>query len=104
FGFYTDIFGLNRGFCYRNGHFQHVSYPEAFDTSAWGINDHGVIVGQFRTADGNTQSFATRRQHYMTLAFPGAQNTILLHVNDFGVMAGYYYDSNTVPHGFVRTP
>ena len=69
-----------------------------------GINDLGVIVGQY--VDGNYVPHGLVRApdgKFTTLDPPGSVATYPFNINNFGVIAGLFYDTNGVGHGFVRT-
>ena len=66
------------------------------------IDSNGAYLGFQRTPDGAFAEFAApgagtgAQQGTVTAGFAG--------LNDAGTITGYYFDSNTVPHGYVRAP
>ena len=79
-------------------------------TGAFAINDIGQIAGLGEKVSGLNAAF-TRDNSGNTTVFqvPGAglgqeynQGTVPVAINLRGTIAGYYYDTNKVPHGFVR--
>jgi probable HAF family extracellular repeat protein len=77
--------------------------PGATSSVALGINDNGVIVGQFVNAAGVTPGFIYDGTTYTTVT-PTAQSTVtnLQGVNTQGTAVGFYSegDGGTVQHGF----
>ena len=77
-----------------------------------GINNFGVITGAYQTADTVSHGFIRfPRGNFTTFEAPGADTTPgsfngtnPTAINDLGVVAGNYWDTNGVPHGFIRNP
>jgi probable HAF family extracellular repeat protein len=93
-----------RGFI-RNtdGTFTRIEYTgdQAY-TYAYGINDHGAVVGQAQPFDGSTSvGFSWKNGNIVdTFKVPGADSTSANDVNNDGVVVGTY-TVNGVQHGFV---
>jgi hypothetical protein len=80
-----------------------VDYPGALSTFAYGINDRGDVVGEFRDSAG-VHGFIRREDgEFTALDYPLATSTSAQKVSANGTVAGYYYDSGTprLSHGFV---
>ena len=90
--------------------FQTLDVPAALgaETSAFGINNLGVIVGNFVTVDGNFDGFLFKRGSFTDIAVPGASpddRGALEAVNDAGLAVGDFIDPNSgIQHMFVRQP
>lgn len=75
-------------------------------TSAFGINNRGVVVGNFVTVDGNVDGFVFDAGHFLDVVVPGASaddRGALEAVNDLGRAVGDFIDPDTgIQHAFVR--
>ncbi len=82
--------------------FATLDVPGAMRTYAWGINDSGDIVGEYRDGSGiNYHGFVYDGSTYTTLDVPGARDTYAHGVNNSGDIVGYYYGGGSGSHGFV---
>jgi probable HAF family extracellular repeat protein len=93
---YTDAYA------YKNGKFKNLDFPGAIETVARGVNDDGVIVGQYFLA-GTTYGFAFKNGKYLTFSYPGAKATAGLAINTAGQIVGQYQLSDNTFHGFVTS-
>lgn len=66
-----------------------------------GINDHGLMVGQYHDAGGKTHGFLDDSGTFTTIDYPGSAGTIANGINDDGTIAGTYTEANGSTHGFV---
>src|SRR5205085_2168968 len=81
--------------------FAAIDVPGAISTQALGINDAGLIVGNF--SDGTTvHGFLDAAGSFTTIDVPGASSTIANGINDAGQIVGFFVD-NSGEHGFVDT-
>lgn len=126
-GYYLDPNGSARAFLRSpNGEFKTWIGPGActvngsqgcYGSSASNINAFGIVAGGFNVDNGGTfvhHSYVrTPDGKVTTIDFSGAgtgnyQGTgcpgCFLGLNQFGVVAGSYVDSNSVNHGFLRSP
>ena len=69
------------------GTFTEIAFPGAAETDVVGINDQGVIVGGYRTANGSG-AFVLDQGVYSTVTIPGSTNTVIRDINSSGVMVG----------------
>ncbi len=61
-GYWTDFStNTSHGFLDVKGHFSNINYPNATNTSAWGINDSTQIVGSWTDANFQTHGFLATR-------------------------------------------
>jgi probable HAF family extracellular repeat protein len=94
-----------RGFVMRrDGTLDDVLYPGAVSTVAFGINNEGDVVGEYKDGDGKAHGFLrTRAGAFTSLDFPGAISTSAGKVNGRQEVVGFYWDAQTpsVSHGFV---
>ena len=80
-------------------------------TSAFGINNRGVIVGNFLAASDNTgHGFYFERGHFTDIVVPGSSTDeftdrgSLLDVNDLGTAVGIFINAATgLEQGYLRT-
>jgi probable HAF family extracellular repeat protein len=80
---------------------QIIEYPNALWTRAYGINNLGTIVGQFKDASNVRHAFIYDRGRYSSFDYPGARLTIPNAINDHGQIVGWFFDGADVPHGFL---
>ena len=85
-GFYNVLNSFSNGFIYANGVFTDVIVPTATaGTIAYGINDSGLVVGQFSDSNG-THGFLFNGSTYETLNAPGADVTIAVGINSNNII------------------
>jgi hypothetical protein len=84
------------GFLLHRGRYRGFDAPQArFSTLAYGINDHGQIVGRYD--DGSEQPFLRdRRGRYTTLRIPGARSAWASGINDRGQIVGIYSENTPI--------
>jgi hypothetical protein len=63
-----------------------------------------LVVGVFLALGLALVASAQQRPRFITFDPSGSQGTYPSGISDVGVITGDYYDSNSVSHGFVRTP
>ena len=82
------------GFLLKRGRYTKFDAPDAVvQTVPFGINNRGVIVGKFTTADGVDHGFRRdARGRFTTIDVPGAAATQLTKINDRGQIAGFTLD------------
>jgi probable HAF family extracellular repeat protein len=96
----TDVNGSHG--CYSSGGaWVLLDYPGAASTEAFGVNNRGIIVGQYTGADGSTHGFSYDGTTWNTLDHPGATSTIAYDINDRGTIVGTFEDTNGGTHGFL---
>lgn len=112
-GSYIDVNDVYHGFLRGpNGKFTTFEAPGA-DTTAGsyngtspsGINDLGVITGDYSDANGFNHGFVRAPDgKFTTFDVPGAggYGTLPVTINLEGAIVGYYTDSNYLFHSFVR--
>lgn len=94
--------GASMGFTYKGGVFTDVLGPQgAIASSAFGINDNGVIVGSYTDSSKVTHGFALQGTTYTILDAPNSSATSANGINDsgLGVVNGLYnglYDDSDV--------
>jgi hypothetical protein len=76
--------------------------PGASFTSANGINNAGLIVGQYVDANG-LHGFVGKSGNFdpIDVPFDGVIGTVASGINSGGLIAGHFFD-NTGEHGFVE--
>jgi len=88
--------------------FRTFNVPKAVYTDILGINNMGVMVGQYMDASHVAHGFITTGDHIVTVDVPGAYATGVQSVNDKGTAVGWWQQSlghgNYLSHGFVRSP
>ena len=99
-----NIFSQQFGFVRKpTGHF---IYPirggsSNANTVLFGINDRGMMVGQYADATGEHAALFTPKGRYLAYDYPGSNAQTVFHgINNQGLICGYYSDSAGV-HGFI---
>jgi len=80
-----------------------IDVPGAATTTAYAINDAGIVVGTF--FDGSNHGFIKTGGSFQTIDFPGAVGplgTSIFGINNAGAVVGVYYDATGRSHGFLR--
>jgi len=88
------------------GNYMTLDVPGDNVTEAFGINNHGEIVGFFFTRLGGIPSgvhgfLRDTAGTYTILDVPGASETRLLNINDEGKIVGRYTDASGQTHSFL---
>ena len=90
-GSFQDNAGNWHGFVLYNGTVTQVDYPGAAGTSLNGINDNGVIVGDYWTASNhNYVGFELNAGAFTIIMHPGSYWTVPQEINNSGVITGGY--------------
>jgi len=105
-GDYDD--GVTHGFLLHKGVLTTLDFPGADLTLALGINDSGVVVGEWDILDpqGNTiayHGFLWKDGAFSDVEFPGSADTSILSINPKGEYVGLWDTDINAPtgHGFV---
>jgi probable HAF family extracellular repeat protein len=96
---YPDL----NAYLYVNGRFKNIDVPGAVQTEALGINDSGVISGNYFTSPA-VYGFALYNGQYISFSYPGAEGTYADGINDSGQVVGWYTLDYVAYHGFVTSP
>jgi hypothetical protein len=70
--------------------FTTINYPGSQSTAASGINDSGVIVGEYMDGGGNTHGFVDNNGVYTEINVPGSTFTQATGINAAGEIVGDY--------------
>ena len=73
--------------------------------SAYGINNAGVLVGNFVTVNDELDGFVFNKGDFTDVAFPGVTTDdrgALSDVNDLGQAVGAFSDETGITHSFIR--
>jgi probable HAF family extracellular repeat protein len=81
-----------------------LDVPGSISTDAYGINNSGQIVGEYRDAQYKAHGFLLSDGIYIPLDFPGSTFTYAAGINDSGQIVGRYVAGGTNAHGFLATP
>jgi uncharacterized membrane protein len=81
--------------------FNLLKVPNSTTSVADGINNLGVIVGQYKDANQAQHGFVDNAGLFMTLDYPGAASTIAQSISDHGTIVGSYTEANANRFGFV---
>ncbi len=97
-----DLFlGSSHGFMDDNGVFTQLDFPGADETTAFGINDSGMVVGVYEQGLSIVHAFVLENGQYTDINYPGANWSEATAVNNLGVVVGYYQAANFVVNGFM---
>jgi uncharacterized membrane protein len=78
-----------------------INVPGSIETQALGINNAGVVVGEYVDADGIFHGFRWKRGRFTTIDGPGSLGGAVLDVNDRGHMVGVYLTKDGGARGFL---
>jgi probable HAF family extracellular repeat protein len=96
-GFYPDARGTFHGFLYHKGRYTRIDPPDASDntrtgacdgegfaaTAAFGINNHGRVVGQYVDANGVLHGYLWKpKRGFTTIDPPHGAGTVAVDIND----------------------
>jgi uncharacterized membrane protein len=82
--------------------FSPISFCDSCSTLPIGINEWGLISGEYFDADGGSHGFFVWRGHYQSFDVPGALFTEAGRSNDWGQIAGDYVAADGIDRPFVR--
>lgn len=101
-GYYVDGQGIPHGFLKDGQNFTTLDVPGAFFTVLFGINNLGVVAGEYGDPSGRHGCTIFRGQ-VVTVDVPFAEAiaTGWWSVNDHGDLAGTYRDSNFAVHAVI---
>jgi hypothetical protein len=98
-GYYPDAQGTFHGFLYHKGRFTTIDHPDASDSArtgacdgmgfgasaAFGVDNHGRVVGQYVDADGVLHGYLwERKRGFKTIDPPSGAGTVAVDINDRG--------------------
>ena len=79
-----------------------IDYPGAADTNLLGMNEEGLLVGNYNNTDQVLHGCVVALPDtFLSYDYPGAIATTLNGVNSSGVITGSYTDAAGVSHGFL---
>ncbi len=82
--------------------FSTIDFPGATETRAFGVNDHGDVVGWYQDSAGNIHGFLLSKATFTSIDVPGATLTQARGINDAGRIVGLYTDNiGGGEHGFL---
>jgi hypothetical protein len=109
-GFYTNpANGNTDGFLMTGSTFTDLAVPGASSTMAFGVNNHGAVVGAYTAGSGSsaaTHGFRWTPGHgFQTIDDPhGIGTTLVNGVNDAGDLVGFYTDTAGNTDGMLAAP
>jgi probable HAF family extracellular repeat protein len=78
-----------------------INVPGSIETQALGINNVGVVVGEYVDADGVFHGFRWKDGRFTTIDGPGSLGGAVLDINDRGHLVGAYFTPRGTFRGFV---
>jgi probable HAF family extracellular repeat protein len=90
-----------RGFLLDRGRYVRLDFPGSRSSQAFGINDRGQVVGEYKDTAGKFHGYLWDKGRFMTIDVPGATVTSLRAINDRGQILGTYTDERSPSRGFV---
>jgi probable HAF family extracellular repeat protein len=76
----------------KRENFQIIEYPRQQHTFVTGINNAGLVIGDFPDEKGNYQSFILDKDKFELINFPNAVSTFVTDINNSNVISGVYLD------------
>jgi hypothetical protein len=84
---------------------QTIDFPGSTSTQAFGLNDHGQVVGAYVDAAGAMHGFLLSKGQFQSIDDPfGVGTTLVNGINDFGALVGFYMDAAGNTDGFLAIP
>jgi probable HAF family extracellular repeat protein len=81
--------------------FKKVKFPGAVQASAYGVNNSGVIVGQYYDKNGVFHGFMLDHGKGTTIDDPNLTDTLCAGINSSGAIVGQYTAPSGDNHGFL---
>jgi len=81
----------SHGFVLNGGTYTPINVPGAAQTVVEGVNNSGVVFGNYTDASGNTHGFIDAAGTFTSIDDPGAYFTTVAGVNDSGQIVGFAY-------------
>jgi uncharacterized membrane protein len=81
--------------------FTNVKVPGALTTAAGGVNNSGVVVGQYQAGKGVTRGFMLNGGKLTRIDRPKGSQTICRNINSSGAIVGSYVNANGTMTGFL---
>ncbi len=78
--------------------FTTIGVPGSNSAWAWGINNAGLVTGNYEDASSIWHGFVWQNGVFQTVDYPGAVYTYLFGVNNQGVAIGLYEDTTDIEH------
>jgi hypothetical protein len=96
-GFFIGSSGLPQGFVKDGKKFTTFNAPGALYTLAFGINNQGVVAGEYVNPDNSHHGYFWRDGNFVTVDvdLPGAEGTLWYQANEQGDLAGIYFTGPT---------
>jgi probable HAF family extracellular repeat protein len=95
--------GATRSFLKDGDAVTTIEVPGATVTAAFGISNHGQIVGTFYDGEGRAHGFVIDGGTLTQIDVPGAEGTEARGINARGQVVGDWGDGRVI-YGFIATP
>lgn len=93
-GFVDYSTGIGNSFLYDNGQLSLVVAPGAIGTTAYGINNSGLIIGSFTDSAKLTHGYIFNGNTFSVFDAPGSSDTFFLSISNNGQILGRYVDAS----------
>jgi hypothetical protein len=110
-GFWVSGNGTNHGFVEWNGVFASYNDPKTPHMAGsvnqlLGINDHGVAVGFYNDAAGNSHAYQVQQATgvFTAIKIPGSVSTVATGINKAGYIVGFATDAAASTSSWLRSP
>jgi uncharacterized protein DUF3466 len=108
-GFYVASDGKTVAFVKTSNTFTTIIFPHSSSTQAFGINDHGLVVGDYTVGTGSgarMHGFTWQAGHgFREVNDPlGVNTTTINGVNNHGDLVGFYVGHGGHTNGFLARP
>jgi len=94
---------MGDSYLYAQTKFKNIDVPGGTLTTAFSINDSGVVVGYYESG-AVFLGFALKQGKFLSFGYPGAVETFPYGINNLGQVVGTYTLDYQTYHGFVTSP
>jgi len=105
-GTYIDTSGMSHGYLHHaDGSVETIDYPGGNNTTGYGVNDRGTLIGLYSDAAGVVHAYERVKGMYLTIDLPNGFATTPLSVNNSNQIVGEFQPTADVTGtGFVLNP
>jgi uncharacterized membrane protein len=105
-GTFVDTSGESHGYLrHADGSVETLDYPGGNNTTGYGVNDRGTVIGLYSDAAGVVHAYERLKGVYLNIDLPNGFQTVPLSVNNSNqIVGGFQPSADVTGYGFVRQP